>query len=146
MSAELDDWEARLRAELAEAEAALDGDEQEYAPAWKPQPGEALIGRVVRIEREVETRYAPADVFTIETRGGDRHAVWGTRTVLRNELRDADPKVGEHVAIEYLGLRESAAGTNYHAYRLAVDRPEKRGDLPVAEPVPVPPADDDIPF
>jgi hypothetical protein len=135
------DAEARLRAQLAGGEPDHQHDD-EYPPSWRPEPGDVLIGTVVRVT-EGETRYGTCSIAWIERADGSRASAWLTTKVLRDEWSDADPKPGEHVAIRYEGTRTTAdGGTTYKVHRVAVDRP---GDLPAA-PTPAPAPDDDVPF
>ena len=140
----------------------LDAD---FAEAWRPEPGDRLIGEVVSIS-ERAAGYGAYPIVTVQPEEGEPLAIHAFRTVLASKLAEAGPKIGETVGVEYLG--EVTTGDRpYHAYKVAVDRPEKGVDWSAysedvrqdgfkpAEPdaaaafdqetAPVP-ADDDAPF
>ncbi len=129
MSAE--EAEARLRARLADDG---DGQEAEYAKTWDPRKGDAntVIGRLVSVA-EVETRFGPAEVATIETPDGPR-AIWLTAATIKSAwLREA-PQVGEIVAVKYGGDRTTTDGQrSYPIFKVAVDRPVDAGERYGAE-------------
>ena len=49
--------------------------------------------------------------------------------MLRQQLAEAKPKVGELVAIRYAGKVKGQSGSEYHAYRVAVDRQPSEWDV-----------------
>lgn len=95
-----------------------------HARAWRPDQGDdnPLFARLVAVGVRVHERWGPYSVLTLATEDGEVvcwHA-WGT--VARQQLLDARPEVGDLLAVEDLGRRTSAAGLEYHAWRLEVER------------------------
>ena len=87
--------------------------------AWKPEPGDKLVGVVTNIEI-VDSKFNKAKypIIEVQTDGGVRvfHAF---HTVAKSQLRRAKPQVGEEIAIKFLG--EHVNG--YMDYRVRVERP-----------------------
>lgn len=94
-----------------------DDHEPEYAPAWRPQPGEGIEGTVVAVSQR-EGGYGSYPVLTLDTSDGEL-AVHAFHAVLRNELAEYAPEVGDALAIVYQGKVEGRHGKRYHAYRVA---------------------------
>ena len=96
--------------------------DREFAPAWRPEPGDKLIGEVVEIgQRSGEWGAYP--IVTVRQDDGQELALHAFHTVAANELAKARPQIGERIAIKYAGQRAGADGrTKYHAYRVAVER------------------------
>jgi hypothetical protein len=47
---------------------------------------------------------------TIQTRDGDKFRVIGYGAVLKRELKDADPRVGDRIAVKYFGEKPIKKG------------------------------------
>jgi hypothetical protein len=102
---------------------------REYAEAWRPNPGDMLVGEVVGLSSRdggfgeypiVVVRQGP----TVET----ELAFHAIHAVAQHELAAQKPQIGERVAIKYLGRREAASGKPYHSYKIAIDRPASEFD------------------
>jgi len=106
----------------------------EFPEPWKPHEGSpaTLVGEVVT---ETEIPYkdlAGVDktcpAFVVRDGEGKEWTVATFHSVLRNELLEhaargkLQPR--DWVAIHYRGQRTSETGTEYHSYRVAVERPE----------------------
>jgi hypothetical protein len=87
---------------------------------WRPEPGEKVIGELVRTaEKTSFGRAAPTLYLLVD----DRYVtVRASGVVLRGALDELRPNPGEPVAIKFEGMRTSAAGHQYALYRLAVKR------------------------
>jgi hypothetical protein len=81
----------------------------EFPPAWKPEPGDVLVGKVVRYDRGF-TVYGEVRTVTIERDNGERVAVWLSSTVLLNEFAKQKPKPGERVGERLLAYAGARAG------------------------------------
>lgn len=99
--------------------------EQGFAPGWRPEAGDQIVGTIVDIS-EGEGDYGPYPIVTIETADGDL-AVHAFHTVLRKELAAKRPVEGDRVGIKYLGI---PAGKKYEAYRVALERATPRAGGP----------------
>lgn len=95
------------------------------APAWRPQPGEKLVGEVVSLSEGTSSydgRRYPIVTVRCEQTGAD-FSVHALHQVLVDELAIARPKVAERLGIKYEG--EITKGRNrYKRYRVVVDRPD----------------------
>jgi hypothetical protein len=89
-------------------------------PAWKPIPGEVLVGQVEGYDTYVG-KYGESKVcFLRDQASGSLVSVYLSSTVLFNEFKKLRPKVGETVGIRYLGKVDGDDG--YHRYKVIVDR------------------------
>jgi hypothetical protein len=92
-----------------------------YPEAWRPKPGEVLVGFVDCYDQG-HTSYGPVRTVTIiHEKTNTKVSVWLSSTVLLNLFQKHKPKPGERVGLKYLG-KDKEKG--YHRYRLVVDRPE----------------------
>ena len=102
---------------------------------WIPDPAQAekyakpccqlnpLIGIAVGHSRRTNFRQdGQYDVLLLNVQGVGDVAVHCQATVLGNQMREARPKAGEEVGVQYLGLVMSASGTQYQNYKVVVDR------------------------
>jgi hypothetical protein len=110
----------------------------EFPEPWKPHDGSpaTLVGEVVT---EAEIPYkdlAGADrtcpAFVVRDGEGKEWTVATFHSVLRSELLEHDKRGKLHprdwVAIHYRGQKTSETGTDYHSYRVAVERPDAEDD------------------
>lgn len=92
----------------------LDAD---YPTAWKPKPGDKLVGTVVDIS-EREGTYGPYPIVTVRTAEGEEFAVHAFHEVLSGELAKIAPKPGDELGFKYVGRHPER---NYHQYRVRRD-------------------------
>jgi hypothetical protein len=94
----------------------LDQVEEDDSEGWVPtEKGEGIAGIVVKVG---ETRSDFANdgenpmvpTITIQTRDGDKFRVIGYGAVLKRELQDADPQVGDRIAVKYFGEKPIKKG------------------------------------
>lgn len=112
-SGEWQEAEARARAEL----------DREHPPAWTPEPGETIVGRMVGFQPSVFTVHGNVPVVTLEGPNGGRRSVWLIHKVLRRAFARENVVLGEIVAIRYLGKKDPAGpGQPYADYKVGVDR------------------------
>ncbi len=91
-----------------------DSLDKNFAPAWRPNPGDKLIGRVIEL-REREGQYGRYPIVTVRTAAGDELAVHAFHEVLSTELAQVAPAVGDEIGIKYLGKHPER---DYHQYRV----------------------------
>jgi len=93
----------------------------EFPPAWKPVPGEILVGTVEAYDIATG-KYGESKVCVVKDQAeGPFIAVYLSSTVLLQEFMKLRPKIGEQVGIRYLG--KNTEGDNaYHRYKVVVDR------------------------
>ena len=93
-----------------------------FAEAWKPEPGDKLIGTVVDLdERDSAYGDEPYPIVTVQDDDGNELAFHAFHTVARNELAKQRPAIGDRIGIAYHGKKN---GKNYESYRVIVDRPD----------------------
>lgn len=89
------------------------------AEAWRPDPGEKLIGTIVDLdERESAFDEQPYPIVTVLTSQGNEHAFHGFHTVPRRELARLRPRVGERIGVAYHGRHSRG----YEHYTIRLDR------------------------
>jgi len=94
----------------------------EPARAWKPEPGEVLVGELLAY-RQGQGAYGPAWVAHVREEGsGELRAVWLFHAVALDEFRRLRPKPGERVGLRLLE-DGGKAGARYRRFALVVDRP-----------------------
>lgn len=90
--------------------------EEDDSEGWVPtEKGEGIAGIVVKVG---ETRSDFANdgenpmvpTVTIQTSSGDKFRVIGYGAVLKRELQDADPRVGDRIAVKYFGEKPIKKG------------------------------------
>lgn len=100
----------------------LDSIDGSSAPAWKPEEeGEGIQGTVLRVG-SVPSDYADAEgnkpmcpVITVRTSDGELHRIVAYQSVLRRELTEQDPQIGQTLAVKYLGRKSSKDGKRSYA-------------------------------
>jgi hypothetical protein len=89
---------------------------------WKfDTDGPMIVGTFRGLEFGT-TAYGQCPVVTLELEDGTERSVWCFHTVLRNEMKRSQPKLGERVGILYLGKIHPEGGAEYVGYRVKVDR------------------------
>jgi hypothetical protein len=112
----------------------LDDVEEDDSEGWVPtEKGEGISGEVVKVG---ETRSDFANdgenpmvpTVTILTKDGTKYRVIGYGAVLKRELQDANPKVGDRLAVKYFGEKPIKkgrfAGKPYKHFGVAIRRAE----------------------
>jgi len=95
-----------------------------FAEAWRPEPGDKLVGRIIDIdERDSAYSEVPYPIVTVETDDGQEMAFHAFHTVARNELAKQRPVIGNRIGIAYHGRPE---GKSYEAYRVIVERADSQ--------------------
>ena len=88
--------------------------DRDYAPAWRPEPGDSFIGTVVELS-EREGNYGSYPIVTMRSASGEERAVHAFHEVLASEFARVAPKIGDELGIKYLGMH---AERGYHRYRV----------------------------
>lgn len=118
--------------DFADVDDLLDEVEEDDSEGWVPtEKGEGIAGIVIKVG---ETRSDFANdgedpmvpTVTIQTSSGDKFRVIGYGAVLKRELKDADPRVGDRIAVKYFGEKPIKkgrfAGKPYKHFGVAVRR------------------------
>ena len=85
-----------------------------FAPAWRPEPGEKLVGTVTELG-ERDGAYGSYPIVTVRQSNGEELAIHAFHDVLQNELARIAPKHGDEIGILYSG---KDADRGYHRYRV----------------------------
>jgi hypothetical protein len=85
----------------------------EFAPAWRPAPGEKVVGTVVALDTR-DGAFGRYPIVTLNT-GGEEVALHAFHEVLANELARLAPKIGDELGVKYLGQHTEKG---YHQYRV----------------------------
>jgi hypothetical protein len=98
-----------------------------YAEAWRPKPGDKLIGVIVDLdERASEYDEDPYPIVTVERDDDGREVAWHAyHTVARNELAKQRPQRGDRIGIAYHGKPD---GKSYESYRIIVEPAEPQAN------------------
>lgn len=106
--------------------AALDDYGTGWAPAWSPEPGEQLIGTVLRYS-EGQTDFGRSWIAVVRPENGDEDvSIWLSHTVLKRVFAEKRPKVGERIGVRRLEDVDRDGG-GYRMYSLVVDREDDDG-------------------
>lgn len=91
----------------------IDADlDRDYAEAWRPSPGDKLVGVVVDISAR-DGSFGRYPIVTVRTAEGEELAIHAFHEVLAGELARIAPKVGDEIGVKYQGKHERG----YHKYR-----------------------------
>ena len=118
--------------DFADVDDLLDMVEEDDSEGWVPsEKGEGIAGVVVKIG-ETRSDFAAdgenpmVPTVTIETKDGTKYRVIGYGVVLKRELQDADPHVGDKMAVKYFGEKPikkgRSAGKPYKHFGVVVVR------------------------
>lgn len=113
-------------ADFDDADDLLNSVQEDDAEGWVPtERGEAISGVVVKVG-EVRSDFSDdmCPTVTVQTKDGDKYRIIGYGSVLKRELEDAAPKVGDLLAVKYWGekvlKKGKFAGKNYKHFSVAV--------------------------
>ncbi len=91
---------------------------------WKPEPGEVIEGAVTEMGETI-TEYGDAEYLQVETEDGKKFMVF-LNSVLRKQTVAEDVKVGDRVAIKYLGqVQSKKKNRKFNDYVLVKDEPSE---------------------
>jgi hypothetical protein len=83
-----------------------------FAAAWRPAPGEKLVGTVTELG-ERDGPYGLYPIITVRQADGSEFAVHAFHGVLQNELARVAPKHGDQLGLKYSGPHPEKG---YHRY------------------------------
>lgn len=118
--------------DFADVDDLLDEVEEDDSEGWVPtEKGEGIAGVVIKVG-VTRSDFAPdgedpnVPTVTIQTKNGDKFRVIGYGAVLKRELNDADPRVGDRIAVKYFGekliKKGKFAGRPYKHFGVVVKR------------------------
>jgi hypothetical protein len=139
--------------------------EFDFAPAWRPEPGDIIRGVVEQADRRVGNQFDDYNILTLKLDEGERARTddgWTERasrvavhcfhTALINQMRDHAVRVGAHLGVQYRGRVQKQGGIgSYEGYRVRrydsaprhVDWGSGYGDFDDSPPDVPPPLDSD---
>lgn len=85
--------------------------------AWRPEPGDSLIGRVVEIDSRT-TEYGAYPMVTVQIDDGTEVCFHAFHSVAKSELARRRPGVGDKIGVKFLG---KPAGKSYENYKIVVE-------------------------
>lgn len=88
---------------------------------WRPEPGDEIAGEIVGLS-ETKGDYEAYPVVTIRTEDGvfDVHCF---HTVLKGQIAEKQPRIGDLIGIKYFGKKEpKRGGSSYEHYRTELVR------------------------
>ncbi len=92
----------------------------EYPEAWRPKNvGDKILGEIVDLS-EYDGGYGPYPIVTVKQDDGETLSVHAIHTVLKGELAEHRPKVGDRIGIKYRGMPE---GKKYESYKVMFESP-----------------------
>jgi hypothetical protein len=91
-----------------------DALDTQFASAWRPEPGEKLVGTVTELT-ERDGTYGVYPIVTVRQSNGEELAIHAFHDVLQNELARIAPKHGDEIGVKYSG-KDPEKG--YHRYRV----------------------------
>lgn len=102
--------------DFADVDDLLDQVEEDDSEGWVPsEVGEGIAGRVVKVgvtksdfAGEGEDPNCPT--VTIQVKDGTKYRVIGYGAVLKREIQDNDPQVGDLMAVKYFGEKPIRKG------------------------------------
>lgn len=107
----------------------LDRLDQDFAPGWQPETGDKIAGRITDITHRdggwglypvLELDLGGTPARTKDGQVTDRIAVHALHGVLKNELEQRRPAIGDRLAVKYLGKQQGKkGGADYEGYKLA---------------------------
>jgi hypothetical protein len=83
------------------------------AEAWRPEPGDKVVGVVADVDSRT-TEFGTYPIVTLRTDADEEIAVHAFHTVLKREFAKRPPRLGEGLGIKYLGKSEKG----YEGYRI----------------------------
>lgn len=115
-AAELDDMLGDFGGDDIDADDLLDSVEEDDSEGWVPKErGEGIAGKVIKVgqtrsdfAKDGEDPMVPT--ITIQTKNGDKFRIIGYGAVLRRELLDKNPQVGDLCAVKYFGEKPIKKG------------------------------------
>jgi hypothetical protein len=105
---------------MAPPEKSSASSEFDYAPGWKPNPGDVVKGTVTEINEYAGGGYGSYPIVTLAQENGDGEvALHCFHTALRNQLAELGVQVGDNVGVFYKGKVQKASGDGtYESYRV----------------------------
>lgn len=97
------------------------------AAGWKPNEGDTIMGTIQSITASNPGQYGIYPIVTLLTQDGEIVNVHAFHNTLRNRLLQQRPKIGEKVAIQYLGRVQSKDKNRspYYNYAVVIGDPTK---------------------
>ena len=113
----------------------------EFDPdAWEPEPGDTVTGEVVEVV-EYDDGFNEGETYPVVSLATSTSPlvgvkVFGSKSVLKRELRRRNPAPGDRLGIKYLGPKGKPPH-QYEAFRIVHDRARPADEwVPPTEPLP----------
>lgn len=96
---------------------------QQQGEVWQPVAGDTLIGIILGSEAVAHPLYGNQWQMTVQNENGAIVKVWLSR-YLQDNLRAQHAEPNDLIALTFGGKKLNAAGREYNAYSLIVDKGE----------------------
>lgn len=93
----------------------------DYAPGWKPNPGDWFVGEVIGLDKG-SSEWGAYPIVTYKLDTGEKLALHAFHKVAKNALRSIRPTIGTRMGVKYLGEieRKESKGDLFHGYQFRV--------------------------
>jgi hypothetical protein len=79
-------------------------ENEDTTPSWQPEEPESIAGTLTKVgATKSDYHDDPVIVWTVKTSDGESTRIAGFRSVLAREMQEADPAIGDLVAVKYFG-------------------------------------------
>lgn len=111
----------------------MNGLDEEFAPGWRPEPGDTIQGIVDDLD-ERDGGYGTYPIVTVrritgpdgaETLSTDRVAIHCMGTVLAGWVKEKGIKRGDRIALRYNGKKIGKSNQSFHDYSKTLQRAEE---------------------
>lgn len=104
--------------------------DRDPAPGWRPSPGDAVAGQVVEVTSGTSDYSDAYPIVVLRKADGNEIAVHCFHSVLRREVAKRGVRVGDTMAVRFLGRHQSkTGGSAYDAYRMVVEQSRANAEL-----------------
>lgn len=105
-------------------QAVMDQLDAQGARGWKPDEGDTIVGSIQKISASTPSKYGIYPIVLVMTEDGELVNLHCFHNVLRNRLLEQRPKVGERIAVKYVG-REQGKNFDEPYYSYSVVMPDR---------------------
>lgn len=77
-----------------------------YAPTWKPEPGQFVAGEIVQRHTH-DGENGPAVILTLNDEVEGEVAIWCSNVKLKGFIEQESPEIGDVIGVKYLGKQKN---------------------------------------
>ena len=105
------------------SEHVMEDNESSYPPTWKPEKGDQLSGKITDIRT-----YQDTPILEIDDESNGKHSLFVSQVKLRQVIPPANPQVGDHIQIQFLGQLPVGGGKHMNDYECSITKAGKPAD------------------